>query len=264
MPGEFLPQVFFFIFFFGTFRVVFYICNCENELTIRVDNLDGLLWWIASKEEIKARIKMTQESKEDYEDKIKVLKEKISSTQKKISYLDEKKRRINELYVEGMIDKEEFKNRQNKTLLEAKTYNDSILTYNERIGALLHLMEGNSDTDAEFKRIISVYDDVRCEKDLEIMDEIVKKHIRKVTTTAEWFGKERDKRAVRQNAQLITVELRTGDVKKFIYVARKYKGHRFWWYTEDGREKPLLSVMKIVREHPGKNDPRAFKKLSKW
>ena len=238
--------------------------HCENELTIRVDNLDGLLWWIASKEEIKARMKMTQETKEEYEDKIKVLKEKISSTQKKISYLDEKKRRIKELYVEGIIDKEEFKIRQNKTLLEAKTYNDSILTYNERIGALLNLIEGNSNTDEEFKRIVSVYDDVRCEKDLEVMDEIVKKHIKRVTTTSEWFGKDRDRRAIRQNAQLITIETTLGEVKKYIYVARKYKGHYFWMYKSDGSEVPLLSVGKIKREPLGKLHPRAFKKIKDW
>ena len=138
------------------------------------------------------------------------------------------------------------------------------MTYNERIGALLNLIEGNSNTDEEFKRIVSVYDDVRCEKDLEVMDEIVKKHIKKVTTTSEWFGKDRDRRAIRQNAQLITIETTLGEVKKFIYVARKYKGHYFWMYKPDGSEIPLLSVGKIKREPLGKLHPRAFKKIKDW
>ena len=93
------------------------------------------------------------------------------------------------------------------------------------------------------------------------MDGIVKKHIKRVTTTSEWFGKERDRRAVRQNAQLITIETTFGEVKKYIYVARCYKKHYFWLYREDGSEIPLLSVGKIERKPLGKIHPRAFKKI---
>lgn len=235
--------------------------HCENGLTIRVDNMDGLLWFIASREEIKCRIRLTEQSKEEYDSKIEILREKIEATQKKLDYIEEKKARINELYVEGLIDKEEFKNRQNKTVLEAKKYNDTILSYNERIGALLSLLEGNKESEEELKRVVTIYDDVRCEKDLQMMNEIVKKHIKRVTSSPEWFGKERDGRAIRQNAQLITVETVYSGVKKYIYVARKYKGHKFFVYKSDGREVPLFTVRPIVREPLGPLHPRAFKKV---
>ena len=41
--------------------------------------------------------------------------------------------------------KEEFKIRQNKTLLEGKRYKNTILFYNEKIGGILQLIEGNSE-----------------------------------------------------------------------------------------------------------------------
>ena len=38
--------------------------------------------------------------------------------------------------------KEEFKIRQNKTLLEGKRYKNTTLSYNEKIGGILQLLEG--------------------------------------------------------------------------------------------------------------------------
>ena len=237
---------------------------CPNGLTIRVDNLDGLLWWIASKEEIQYRMKLDQHRREEYEKQVEVLQEKVRNTEKKLEMVESKKARIKELYIEGMIDKEELKIRQNKTLSEAKRYNDTILGFKEKIEGYLQLLEGNSDEGVSQDFLKGVYLGVLKESELKMMDEIVKKHIKRVTTSAEWFGKERDKRAVRQNAQLITVDTVYSGQKKFIYVARAYKKHHFWWYTEDGSERPLYAVNKIIRPPMGEKHPRAFKKLSEW
>ena len=45
----------------------------------------------------------------------------------------------------SIVGKEEFKIRQNKTLLEGKRYKNTILSYNEKIGGILQLLEGNSE-----------------------------------------------------------------------------------------------------------------------
>ena len=238
--------------------------HCDNGLTIRVDNLDGLLWWIASKEEINYRMKLDADKKKQYEDEVLVLRQKVESAQKKLDSLEDKQARIKELYIDGVIGKEEYKNRSNKTLSEGKVYNDTILSLNEKIEGFLTLLQANDEESPELERLIWIYKSVYTESDLKLMDEIVKRQIKKVTTTAEWFGKDRDQRAVRQNAQLVTVETMFSGVKKFIYVARKYKGHRFFFYREDGKEMPLLAVKKIVRAPLGKKHPRAFKKLKDW
>ena len=240
--------------------------HCNNALTIRVENMDGLLWWIAGKEEIKYRMKMDADKKKEYEAQVEVLREKVAATQKRLDSLEEKRARIKELYVEGMINKEELKMRSNKTLSEAKIYNDTLLSLNEKIEGVLTLLEGKEDEEITEERLKSLYLGVLNEKDLKLMQEIVKKHIRKATASPMWFGKERDQRAVRQNAQLITVETVLGGIQKYIYVARKYKGHRFFFYREDGKEIPVLSVPKIKRDSAGKGsvDPRAFRKIKDW
>ena len=219
------------------------------------------MWFVAVQEETKYRMKMNSEKKDKFEKDLEVLKEKMKTVEKKLSSLEEKKARIVELYVEGVITKEERQKRLSGTVLEAKTYNDTLLSYNEQIGGILQLLEGNSEDLPDLERLKSVYEGVLGEEDLKLMEEIVKRQIRRVTSSAEWFGKDRDKRAVRQNAQCITIETMYSGVRKFIYVARKYKGHRFFVY---GTETPLFTVRKIVRPPLGKLHPRAFKKLKDW
>lgn len=238
--------------------------HCDNELTIRIENMDGLLWWIASKEEIKYRMKMDADKKKEYESQVEILKEKVVAAQKKLDSLEDKRNRIKELYIEGMISKEELKIRQNKTLSEAKIYNDTILSLNEKIEGFLTLLEGNDEETITEEKLRSLYLGVLEEKELKIMNEIVKKHIKKVTSSPEWFGKERDQRAVRQNAQMITVETMFSGEQKYIYVARKYKGHRFFFYKEDGREVPIRNIQKIIRKKEHSLEPRAFKNIKKW
>ena len=141
---------------------------------------------------------------------------------------------------------------------------NSILTYQERISAYRNIMEEDEEGKLSEEKLKGIYTGVINEDDIKMMSDIVHKHIVKVTSTAEWFGKERDKRAVRQNAQMITIETALGDIHRFIYVARKYKNHHFWHYREDGKEIPVLSIHKIHRESGKCVDSRAFKKISKW
>ena len=47
--------------------------------------------------------------------------------------------------IEGMIDKKEFNLRQNKTLLEVKTYSNTILGLKEKIEGFLSLLDGGSE-----------------------------------------------------------------------------------------------------------------------
>lgn len=231
--------------------------HCENGLTIRVENLDGLLWWVASKEETMYRMKIDSKKRDEYEKQVCILREKVEANRKKLDNVDEKKRRIRDLFIEGMISKDELKLRQSKILSDVKIYNDNILKLEERIDGYLGLL--SSDEDNVTPDILKgIYGGVLGESDLKQMNDIVKKHIKQVTSSSEWFGKDRDKRAIRQNAQLITVDTVYSGVKKFIYVARKYKGHKFFIY---GTETPLFGVKKIEREPLGKVHPRAFKKI---
>ena len=58
----------------------------------------------------------------------------------------------------SIVGKEEFKIRQNKTLLEGKRYKNTILFYNEKIGGILQLLEGNSEDLPYIERLQIVYE----------------------------------------------------------------------------------------------------------
>lgn len=60
----------------------------------------------------------------------------------------------------SIVGKEEFKIRQNKTLLEGKRYKNTILFYNEKIGGILQLLEGNSEDLPYIERLKIVYKDI--------------------------------------------------------------------------------------------------------
>ena len=224
--------------------------HCSNGLTIRVENLDGLLWFVAVQEETKYRFRMDADKKKEFEKEIEVMRQKVETARKNLSSLSEKRTRISELYEEGYITKEDMKKRQNKTLSEEKMYQNTILEFEEKIEGFLGALRANANEVPNPDFMKDVYLGVLRESEIKEMDRIVKNQIRTVTATAtEFHG--------RKSAQVIAIETVYSGVRKFIYVARKWKGHYF--FTMEG--KPLVTVRKIVREPLGELSPKAFKKV---
>ena len=227
--------------------------HCSNPLTIRVENLDGLLWFVASQEEVKYRMVLYRDRKSEIEKQVKVLQEKVEAARKGLSSLSEKRVRINELFEEGYITKDELKKRQNKTLSDEKRYNDTILRLEEKIEGFLTPLRTNLEEVPDPDVLKGIYTGVLRESEIIEMDRIVKNQVKTVTAVAVEFKG-------RKSAQRIDIETVHSGVKRFIYVARKWRGHYF--FTKDG--KALVSVRKIEREPLGKRDPRAFRKLDDW
>ena len=238
--------------------------RCSSDITIRVCHMDGLLWWIAQKEHAKYLMTLNDDKEKEYNDQISVLREKISTLQVKVDQFESKKKKIIDLYVEGLIDKEERDKRLKKEVEGVKTYKDTILSYNEKIEGFLSLLEGNKENELTPDKLKSLWKSVLEEEDLKTMNEIVKKHIHRVSFCRYWFGKSRAKDSKKENAQLITVELVNGEVQKYVYVPRKYKNCRWWWYFDDGREIPILSIRPINRKGGTSLEKRAFKSIDKW
>lgn len=221
--------------------------TCPNNSTLRIDMIDGLLWWIAQKEHVKYLMWMDSEKKKEYEDKIKILKEKIATLQKKIDSVELKKNRIIESYIEGLISKEEKEKKLAKAISDTRMDIDTITSYNEQIEGFKKVLEGSDDEYLDLSKLGDIYSGVVSEKNLKIMQEIVHKHIRKITSLPCYFGKDRNKRTPKMNAQLLTVETVLGGTQKYYYVPRFYKGYNFYFYREDDREIPILNLQKIIR-----------------
>lgn len=227
--------------------------HCANNLTIRIENLDGLLWFLAVQEETKYRMRMYREGKDEVEKEVGVLREKIEAARKKIDGVEEKKGRIMELYLEGHLKKEEKDRKLLQCDENSKMTQNTILELEEKLGGVLTLLEGKAEELPDLEKMRGIYEGVIGESDLKEMDRIVKRQIRRVTSVkAEFKG--------RKSAQMIEVETMYSGVKRFYYVARKWRGHYF--FTVDGR--PIITVRRIIREPLGEGHPRAFKKLSEW
>ena len=228
--------------------------NCTNASVVRIENLDGLLWFVASQEEVKYRMVQYRDRKVEIEREVEVLRQKVEAARKKLSFLKEKRSRINELYEEGYITKEEFKKRRNKTLSDAKTYNDTILRLEEKIEGFLTPLRANLEESPSPDVLNGIYSGVLRESEIAEMDRIVKGQIESALAiaAAEFPRSQRspqksqdvDEIFSRKSALVIEIVTKYSGVKRFIYVARRFKGHYF--FTMDG--KPLYTVMQIERE----------------
>ena len=227
--------------------------HCSNDLTTRVENLDGLLWFLAVQEETKYRMRMFREGKDEVEKEADVLMEKIGAARKKIDGVEEKKGRIMELYLEGHLKKEEKDRKLLQCDENSKKTKNTILELEEKLEGFLTILEGKAEELPDLEKLKGIYEGVIGESDLKEMDRIVKRQIRKVTAVRGEFNG-------RKSAQLIEVETMYSGVKKFYYVARAYKMHYF--FLTDGT--PLRTVRRIIREPLGEGNPRAFKKISEW
>ena len=227
--------------------------HCDNNLTIRIENLDGLLWFLAVHEETKYRMRMFREGKDEVEKEVDVLREKLEAARKKLEGMDEKKGRIMELYLEGHLKKDEKDRKLLQCDENSRMAKNTILELEEKLEGVLAILEGKAEELPDLEKLKGIYEGVIGESDLKEMDRIVKRQIRKVTAVrGEFKG--------RKSAQLIEVETMYSGVKKFYYVARAYKMHYF--FLTDGT--PLRTVRRIIREPLGEGNPRAFKKISEW
>ena len=224
--------------------------HCGNGLTIRIENLDGLLWFVASQEETKYRMRMYRDRSNEVEKEVAVLREKLAAAEKKMEGMEEKKGRILELYEEGLTSKEEMSKKLLQWTENSKMTQNTILKLKEKIEGFLATVEGNREDLPDMDRLKGIYEGVVREDDLKEMDRIVKHQIERVTSeSVEFHG--------RKTAQLITIETMYSGVRRFIYVARKWNGHLF--FNEKGESLP--GIRKIVRE-VGEKSPRSFKKIS--
>lgn len=220
--------------------------HCPNSLTTQMASLDGLLWFVAQKEEIKYQMQMDRNREKEYKEKIDVLNQKIIAIQEKVDVFEYKKSKIVDTYLEDLITKEERDRKINKLKKDNQEYLDTILKYREQINSLTAILE-NKDNGVDMDYLASVYGGVVKESDLKVMKDIIHRHITRITAIPVWFGKFRNRRAIKENAQLITINTASGKEQRYVYIPNKYKGYNFYFYTDTGEEKPVYRVKKIIR-----------------
>ena len=202
-------------------------CGCDNNIKLRQDVADNLLWRTAYGLHIDYLMNRSENQMEEYRKNLEVLEEKIREGERKMEEFAAKKERIVESYMDGLIDRKTRDFRLLKTKKDELHQQDSISALNDRKRALVGLLEGDKrDTTENF---LSSLETIESE---EIFD-IIHKHISKLTAIPISYGK-RDPRSKKNNALKIEVTSNYGTVYKFMYFPRYYKGHNL--YVFNGKE----------------------------
>lgn len=106
---------------------------CDNDLTIRIDLLDSLLWEIAF-DLHKKYLSVVDEAKvEELDREIAVLGQKQYEIINKIEFLKVRKERVANLYLDGITNDEQYNNAINKIKIELAYCNDETERYAKQI-----------------------------------------------------------------------------------------------------------------------------------
>lgn len=127
-----------------------YGVSCKDSVSIKVEVLDTILWDLASFYYRDWLANKGKESIDDYRNQLQILKGKIQLLIDEIPNIDKKKGRINELYIDGAIDRETYKNKIAQCDQEVDKINSQIQSlYNEqnRIERLIERLGNNSFDD---------------------------------------------------------------------------------------------------------------------
>lgn len=146
--------------------------TCSNNLTIRIDVLDGLLWDVAYQMHKEYLSIIDEDKVNEVSKQIDILEQKLNEAESKLEKMKVRKQRIVGLYTDGITDTDTFNSAMSKWKAESITNKaelDSLLEQLERNKDILHILEHpelnseiniNSDEDKKAivnKHIKSVY-----------------------------------------------------------------------------------------------------------
>lgn len=144
---------------------------CNNELCIRINILDPLIWGIA-KEKHQQYLSVVDESKvEDLRKDTIVLQQKIYECGKKIEALEGRRKRIITLYSNGDTTDEEYNNQRNKLNIDLRTYKEDMIRFSKKV---------EMNKDIEYKLL---HPEENISLDIESVEEqkkIVNQHIKSI------------------------------------------------------------------------------------
>lgn len=183
--------------------------KCPNRISIGVDNLDRLLWWAASNVHFVYLQKLKNQNTIELDSKIEILKQKIAQLKKQIVQIATRIDRVNDVYIDGDISREERDKRKASIITEKDTYTLQIRDFESEINNLELLKDGEVDGEYlfnNFKQLILL-------QDKELKCKIVRKHIKNVILEKSEFPKY--KRVLK-----ITIQFFSHPDEQYLYLAK--------------------------------------------
>lgn len=150
--------------------------KCPNGISIGAANLDRLLWYAAATVHFEYLKQLTGQRDEEIDEKVEILNQKIQHLREEIDSLTDKRKRINLVFMDGDISKADRDKRLAKLVKDNETYAVQIREYEEEIGKLLALKDGDVGDEIVFENFRSLM----MLDDKELQCKIVRKHIKNI------------------------------------------------------------------------------------
>lgn len=213
--------------------------KCPNGISIGAANLDRLLWYAAATVHFDYLKQLTGDRDVEIDGKIEVLNQKIQHLQSMIDSLSDKRKRINLVFMDGDITKEDRDSRLSKLVRDNETYAVQIREYEEEIGRLTALKDGDVGDEIVFEsfRSLMMLDDK------ELQCKIVRKHIKNIQL-------EKAEYAPYKRVLKITIQFYNHTDLQFLYLAKSL-----------GEFFPIING-KVERDMDGKLKP--IPNLKEW
>lgn len=212
--------------------------ECDNNLTIDLSHLDGLLWSIATGLHYEYIKGLDAQQKIDIEEQIRVLELKKNESAKLFAEIEERFERLETVYISGRSRMTKAKYETLLSAIEAdeKALSNEVAGYDEEINRLNNLLTGSDDKDEIRKWFDDNYilTQLKAEENEKMMYDVVHKYITSVTlepvttpadlkTSGDFFkdGKKVNNRYYKVNnreAVLVTITCYDGTKRQFFFL----------------------------------------------
>lgn len=183
--------------------------KCTNGISIGQKNLDRLLWYAAAEVHFAYLQQLKSNRDSEIDAKIEILTQKIDNLNTEIDTFTEKRKRIDEVYMDGGISKEAREKRLAKLVKDKEGYALQIRDFESEINGLQALKSGDFGNEILFDNLANLlYLDNK-----ELQCKIVRKHIKNITLEKDEY--EPYKRVLR-----ITIQFFNHPDMQFMYLAK--------------------------------------------
>lgn len=156
--------------------------ECNNNLMIHTEHLDGLLWSIATTKHYQYIKGLDNEKKAEIEEQIRLIELKKQESPKLLAEIAERYERVEDVYIAGRMTNERYK--KNIALIKADEdkINNEIMQYDEEINRLQLLLNANSSKNPFTKYFDDNFaiTELKAEENEKTMYDIVHRYITEV------------------------------------------------------------------------------------
>ena len=147
-----------------------------------------MLWFVAQQLHLKYLFNEDEQQMKEYKEEIALLETKIQVAENKLNTIQNKKARIVDMFIEGLLDKNDKNDRIEKIKLETINMEKELVSYKEQKDRLNSLINGTGKKE-EFEKYMSAMDMVDDNNiDFDFKYEIVHTHIKSVHIEREGYN----------------------------------------------------------------------------